>query len=281
MYCSLDDVVGLSDVTAIANYPDKQGKAAPLSSNIVTITWTWGGIKDVSVQAGEVDAEEYVVLHVTDRDGFCGTTPDTHTRLNPVLDEHVDFLIDDGGGTIIDSALGGDTPAVQGTTVHTSTFSADDAANAAIARTKLVEGDECQAWILVSATLNSLVDVRITAFDPEGTVTFDVVVNAPSEPTPTADELWGDTDCDGDVDTIDVLGNLRHVVGFFVDQEGPCHAMGSDITVDGEAQNFGDWDCDGDTDAVDGLIVLLFIADLDGTATTAPCPDVGDLVDIS
>ncbi len=131
----------------------------------------------------------------------------------------------------------------------------------------------------MSATLNSLVDVRITAYDPEGTVTFDVVINDESS---SSDGLaWGDTDCDSDVDTIDVLGNLRHVAGFFVDQTGPCYDMGSDITADGEDQNFGDWDCDGDTDAVDALIVLLFIADLDGVTPTAPCPDVGDLVDIS
>ena len=80
-YCALGDLVGISDVTAIVNYPDKQGKAAPLTSDVVTIEWTWGGIKDVSIEAGVGPDVNYVVLHVTDRDGFCSDSP----SLNPVL----------------------------------------------------------------------------------------------------------------------------------------------------------------------------------------------------
>jgi hypothetical protein len=63
------------------------------------------------------------------------------------------------------------------------------------------------------------------------------------------DGLWGDVDCNGDVSSVDALKILRTVAGLTIDQIGPCHAVGADITVDGAAGMFGDWDCDGEVTA--------------------------------
>jgi hypothetical protein len=82
--------------------------------------------------------------------------------------------------------------------------------------------------------------------------------------------LFGDLDCDGDVDAVDALAILRFVAGLppLVQQE-PC----DDVGASGAA--FGDLDCDGDVDAVDALAVLRFVADLSPLIQQEPCPDVG------
>jgi len=308
-YCEPGDVVGKSTVDVIVNYPDKQGKHYPLSPDPVTITWTWNGIKEVTIEPTSQPQFNYVVFHVTDRDGFCSDSPSLH----PVLGEPVLFQIDSGDGIIWDAeanAIWDDNTAL------TETFSADD--NPLIAREKFVDsGDECQAWILVNNSLLSETNVTILATDPEGEVTFDLVINADSDndgvrdeddncvdvfnpdqadsdgdgigdacepptpsPTPqTKTDLWGDVDCDHDVDSVDALKVLRNVAGLPIDQTGPCHAVGASITVDGAARKFGDWDCDGNVTAVDALAVLLFV--VNDPLTPSGCPVVGTLVDIS
>jgi hypothetical protein len=86
----------------IVNYPDKQGKHYPLAAGPVTITWTWGGIKQITVEQTAGDQFSYIVLHVTDRDGGeCSTSKSLH----PVLGELVDWLIDSGDGTITDGEI--------------------------------------------------------------------------------------------------------------------------------------------------------------------------------
>ena len=65
----------------------------------------------------------------------------------------------------------------------THTFDSALAANATIKMPTMVTG-ECQAWIHVSESLLNQVNVIVTAFDPEGTVTFDT---QDINPTPSAD----------------------------------------------------------------------------------------------
>jgi hypothetical protein len=314
-YCNLGDIVGVSTVDVVVNYPDKQGKHYPLAAGPLTITWTWGGIKEITVEQTAGDQFSYITLHVTDRDGFCSDSPSLH----PVLGEQVDWLIDSGDGTIVDGELLGSI-GILGQSATTFTFSADD--NPLIARPKFVSsGDECQSWIQVVSTLLNEVDVLTTAHDPEGLVTFDTILNKDSDndgvrdaddncpdvfnpdqaddngfedgtgegdacevvPTPTPEptlppDLWGDVDCDDDVDTVDALKVLRSVAGLFIDQTGACFGVGDNITVDGDAQLFGDWDCNGDVTPNDALAVLLFV--VNDPLEPAGCPVVGDLVDI-
>lgn len=91
---------------------------------------------------------------------------------------------------------------------------------------------------------------------------------APATSTPTAKLVQGDVQCDGDVDSVDGLQQLRQVAGLSTFQEDKCPEIGSAGAL------FGDVDCDGDVDSVDALKVLRHVAAL-SVAQTEPCPDIG------
>jgi len=315
VYCEKDDLVGTSTLNAVADYPDKRKHFQLSSLEDVTVKWHWGGTKDVRLVAGP-DREgtendnpyfTFVVLDLTDRDGFC----DPSRSLHPVFGEQVEFLIDSGDGTITQAQASG-VIAAGGKSATTKTFDSD-AAGALTVKPVVVDG-ECQAWVLVSSTLLHEVNVLITAHDPEGTVTFDLVLNKDSDkdgvpdthdncpstfnpdqadsdgdgigdacepaPTPGPQDLWGDIDCNGKVDSVDALKVLRSVVGLEIQQQGPCHQPGSNVTVDGAPRVFGDADCDGDVDAVDALATLRWIVSLPVTQGDG-CPAIGSAVQIA
>ena len=134
----------------------------------------------------------YVVFHVTDRDGFCGGS----NSLHPVLGEEVDFRIDSTTGVIVPDVNGNSAegPAVtiggrwrevrDEHTFDTATHSS--IANGGWTVEPVLTDGECQAWIHVSESLLSRVNVVVTAFDPEGTVTFDTKdINPTPTPSPT------------------------------------------------------------------------------------------------
>lgn len=83
--------------------------------------------------------------------------------------------------------------------------------------------------------------------------------------------LQGDVQCDGDVDSVDGLQQLRQVAGLETFQEDGCPEIGSAGAV------FGDVDCDGDVDSVDALKVLRHVAALSVTQTE-PCADIGTVL---
>lgn len=72
--------------------------------------------------------------------------------------------------------------------------------------------------------------------------------------------LHGDTDCDGDIDSVDGLNVLRDTAGF-----PPSLCI-----------NAGDADCDDDRDSVDGLGLLRHVAALPPLETPPGCPDIGE-----
>ncbi len=74
---------------------------------------------------------------------------------------------------------------------------------------------------------------------------------------PAAAAVAGDVDCDGDVDSVDALKELRHVAVLPVSQSEPCPDIGTEV-----ASIFGDVDCDDDVDAVDALKILRSVAAL-------------------
>ncbi len=297
VYCESGDEVGTASLVARADYPDKR-KHPQIRSDEVDFTFTWGGIKEVNIVDGLTDQFHYVVFHVTDRDGYCGATPEAdplHVRLHPVLGERVTFLIESGEGIIyqnensIPAALLG-TVTEHDKKADVTTFDTGDTANATLTQTVVVD-DECQAWIHVSSSLIDEVDVLIQAFDPEGTVTFDVIVNPPAtptptpttEPTPTATpanqlNLWADIDCSGGVNPVDSLKILRADAGKSVAQGADCPDPKEDLTViwDGLTTNdeWGDADCSGELDPIDSLKVLRFDAGL-FYIQQEPCPDIG------
>jgi len=89
--------------------------------------------------------------------------------------------------------------------------------------------------------------------------------------------LWGDVDCDGDVDAVDALKVLRHVVRLAVSQEVPCPDIGSTVTVDGTPRLWGDVDGYGDVDAVDALQILRHVVRL-RVAQQPGTPPIGSRV---
>lgn len=287
-YCEEGEVVGTSTVGSYVDYPDKR-KHFAIASNDVTITWTWGGIKYVTVEPGENAQFNYVVLHLTDRDGFCDPTP----SLNPVIGEQVVFTIDSPNGIIFPDG-NGNAAALLGSyttkTADVTTFDTDGT-NSALTIEPVIKDGECQAWIHVSESLLQPVNVIVTAYDPEGTVTFDVTINpatptpAPVTPAPTPanqPNLWADIDCSDNVDPVDALKILRHDAGLSISQGSSCPDAGEAVDVlwnagDNSNELWGDADCNNTIDPVDTLKVLRYDAGL-FYLNQQPCPDISEEV---
>ncbi|MCH7484665.1 MAG: hypothetical protein IIA90_05895, partial [Chloroflexi bacterium] len=303
-YCENGDSVGLSTLSASVDYPDKR-KHFAIESNDVTIDWIWGGIKEVTIEPGENAQFNYVVFHVTDRDGYCNAfnnTAGTMNTLHSVLGERVVFTIDSSAGTIFPDING--NPAAQlGTwmtkTADVTTFLSSDTAVAPAYNAPIAAGghsvlpqiqtnpDECQAWIHITESLLGPVNVIVTAYDPEGTVTFDTIVNPVATPTPPAtptptpanqQNLWADIDCSNGVDPVDSLKMLRADAGKSVAQEANCPAPSADLNVIWDSQStdekWADADCSGELNPIDSLKVLRFDAGL-FYIQQEPCPDIG------
>ena len=93
--------------------------------------------------------------------------------------------------------------------------------------------------------------------------------------------LWGDDDCDGDVDAVDALKTLRHVAGLPVSQTGPCPGMATIIDVTNASLHpWGDVDCDNYVDSVDALKLLRHVASLPAQQTQ-PCPAIESEVELA
>ena len=104
---------------------------------------------------------------------------------------------------------------------------------------------------------------------PEPTPTVTPTPTAGPSETPGTQLAQGDVQCDGDVDTVDALQQLRDVAALETFQDDPCPQIGAAGAV------FGDVDCDGDVDSVDALKVLRHVAALSVTQTE-PCTDIGE-----
>ena len=216
-HCKPGDKVGVATIGVTADYPDFRGKHFPVQAANLTVNWTWGGYKDVTVEAGETDMYKYIVFHAMDRDGFCApiTTYENlfhsvHSEIDAGSDfsglgstlatlrhagdpiESVDFMIDAGEGIIIGangdqiadvvtSAISGDKRFATG--VQTFSTYLNDPASSGIKEFPLSSlaasgaTDECQAWIKVSNSLLGLTNVLVIAHDDEGDIGFDKVID--------------------------------------------------------------------------------------------------------
>jgi hypothetical protein len=90
--------------------------------------------------------------------------------------EYVDFLIDAGEGIIVSSSGGSINDGKQFATGVT-TYST--LANTTIKEFAPLDGnaDECQAWIRVSNSLLGILNVMTTAYDDEGDIGFDRIID--------------------------------------------------------------------------------------------------------
>jgi hypothetical protein len=91
--------------------------------------------------------------------------------------ETVDFVVDAGDGIILDTSSG--TGVIDPTRRFAEglrTYSTDQ--NSTIKEfPTLTPGDECQAWIRVSNSLLTILNVLVVAADDEGDIGFDVIVD--------------------------------------------------------------------------------------------------------
>jgi hypothetical protein len=183
-HCAQGDVVGVSTISATADYPDFRGKHFPVSTNTVTVNWTWGGYKEVTVEDGETEQFKYIVIHILDRDGACqptvATSPAGRVSLHPVLNEDIEWLIDsDEGGRFVDAAKKGSI-AVTNEDADTLTYTTALTETALGHKKFPVLHDsavECQSWVKVSNSLLGRTNVFIIAHDPEGNIGFDVILD--------------------------------------------------------------------------------------------------------
>ena len=108
--CFPGDVVGLTDITVIGDYPYFR-KHPAVESNLIEKTWTWDGFK--SVTAEKLDATHTkVIAHLRDRDGYCkwevGADPTKANSvtfspsINEVQHEWIEFLLNTDVGFIRD-----------------------------------------------------------------------------------------------------------------------------------------------------------------------------------
>ena len=193
-HCSMGDVVGVSTISATADYPDFRGKHFPVSTNTATVNWTWGGYKEVTVEDGETQQFKYIVLHALDRDGFCqNENANGRISLHPVLGEQVDWLIDsDEGGRFIDAAHLG-TIAVTNQSATTYTYSTAETAHGHKTFPPINDQTvECQTWVKLSNSLLGRTNVFIIAHEPadEGKLGFDRIVDFTDEITYTLNFRW-------------------------------------------------------------------------------------------
>ncbi len=208
-HCAPGDKVGTGTITATVDYPDFRGKHFPVLSNAATVDWTWGGYKDVTIEAGETDQYKYIVFHALDRDQFC-KVPTGAVSLHPVLSgaandawgtnpaETVDFLIDSGEGIIILQSGGGTINDGKqfGTGVTTFSVAVNNPAVSGILEFPLsplaAEGqtDECQAWIKVSNSLLGVLNILTIAHDDEGNIGFDRIVDLTNTHSYTLSFRW-------------------------------------------------------------------------------------------
>ncbi|MEO8541305.1 MAG: hypothetical protein ABI577_16305, partial [bacterium] len=210
-HCKTGDKVGTGSITATVDYPDFRGKHFPVLSNTATVTWLWGGYKDVTVEAGETDQYKYIVFHGMDRDGFCSALGTGAILLHPVLSaldalstvgsvdpvETVDFLIDSGEGIVIGGSGGSVNDGKQfATGLPTFSVTENDPAVTGIKEFPLSslagagQTDECQAWIKVSNSLLGVLNVLAIAHDDEGNIGFDKIIDLTNTTSYTLNFRW-------------------------------------------------------------------------------------------
>ncbi|KPK47317.1 MAG: hypothetical protein AMJ77_03525 [Dehalococcoidia bacterium SM23_28_2] len=249
--CSQGDVVGMSEITVIGDYPYCR-KHTAVESNVVTKTWEWGGEKTVSAE--KLDANHTrIIAHVKDRDGYCKwdkglkLTVDPmevqfSPSLNPVEGEEITFEIVNGIGHILGADLDGISPnalfsedptplgtanvtgwedgvlinseKAVGMAEHVDLLDAIDMA----AQERLSDdvAAECQAWVLIEHPAGAELEVSVSFDDPEGRI---IRHYPPTELTVFLQTGWNDS-CyagpEGDIeDIMDDAGLLEDLIAVY------------------------------------------------------------------
>lgn len=175
--CRPGDVVGRTRYFARVEYPGLRGKHPPINSNVVETIFEWAGYKRVTIVDDPLNPQyKYVVAHLKDRDGYCDAD-----GLNNVLGIQVQFVIDAGDG-IIDMAEGQPSVvSIDKRLAIATTFDTEDNAGNAIHQDiakPVVEPDECQAWVRISNSLRTVVNVTVMFPPPPPPIPAEVRLTA-------------------------------------------------------------------------------------------------------
>jgi hypothetical protein len=96
--------------------------------------------------------------------------------------------------------------------------------------------------------------------------------------------IWGDINCDDQLNNVDTLAILRSRMNFPGYPEGVCWTrltdVGHTVMIDGTPRVWGDVDCSEAVNAVDALKVMRHVAGLP-VAQNEPCPDLGTIVEFN
>ena len=125
----------------------------------------------------------YVVFHALDRDGFCQPPPGA-VSLHPVLGIPVDFVIESGGGIIIETSAGGTAFGRSAQDVPTFSTAVNAASANPIRSFKpLIDGltDECQAWIKISQSIPGPLRVLVSVGSSDGAGTIQFITDLERE----------------------------------------------------------------------------------------------------
>jgi len=103
-----------------------------------------------------------------------------------------------------------------------------------------------------------------------------------ASPTPTlapGQKLWGDATCDGNVNPIDSLAELRFDGGLSVNQQAGCPMLDQVVNSVGAGMMWGDVNCDGSVNPVDSLALLRYDGGLPVNQQPG-CPSLGGTVNV-
>jgi len=92
--------------------------------------------------------------------------------------------------------------------------------------------DDCNGEVAAVDALKNLQEVAGLPYS-QNEPCFDLGGTVSVAPAGATERIWGDVDCDSDVDSVDALGILRKLVAFPVNQQPGCPEIGAEVLVGG------------------------------------------------
>lgn len=137
--------------------------------------------------------------------------------------------------------------------------------------------------LVLTRTVTAAIAIGILGFAGTGAMPGATV----AEPF-TFEARWGDLDCGGEIESVEALDPLRHVIGlYFMIPEGMCQDSPLAVfpetllRIEGGPQvQWADVDCSGKISSVDALWILRYVVGL-GVPDFADCPEIGVMTTLS
>lgn len=209
---------GTADYTPwIDTISGTNGEATQGQPKTITFEFT-GGAGAVALTDGPGDPSGILVFSATTDNGTVQTSS----------------FIEDG---VLEVVLTPDTPGTATVTVNGPCGLGDEVGGNSVEVT-VVEGgteviwgdDDCNNAVNAVDGLKNLQEIAGIPYGQEAPC-FTLGDPVSVTPSGAAQILWGDIDCDGDLDSVDALGILRSVAGLPVNQQPQCPEIGESVLV--------------------------------------------------